>query len=393
MVQVDTQLVTLGREEEGAPFPAVNPPIYRTSTVLFPTMQALEEATAGLGKIPSYGRYGSPTAEHLSNALNALIGSDITLITSSGLSAVTTALLGALSAGDHLLMVDNVYGPTRLFCDQVLARMGIETTYFQGEASADDIAPLLRKNTRVIFLESPGSQTFEMQDIGGISALVKPHGILVIADVTWATPLYMRPFEHGVDIAIHSLTKYVSGHSDVLMGAISCLEPHRKIMRSAWLHLGAHASNDDCYLALRGLRTLGVRVKQHEASGLTVARWLAEQPAVKRVLHPALPKDPGHDRFLAHFTGACGLFGVELHPVGKEAVAAMLDGLELFGMGYSWGGYESLIIPVYPAKIRTASHWPASSICLRLHIGLESVEDLIADLSRGLKRLQDAKSD
>jgi cystathionine beta-lyase len=387
MTQVDTKLVTLGREAEGTGFPAVNPPIYRTSTVLFPTMQALEEATAGLGKIPSYGRYGSPTAMHLSSALDALIGSDLTLITSSGLSAVTTALLGALKSGDHLLMVDNVYGPTRMFCDQVLKRMGIETTYFRGDAGPEDIDPLLRDNTAVIFLESPGSQTFEMQDMQGIAALVKPRGILVIADVTWATPLYMRPFDHGIDIAIHSLTKYVSGHSDLLMGAISCLEPHKKMMRNAWLHVGAHASNDDCYLALRGLRTIGVRVKQHEKSGLEMARWLAEQPAVKRVLHPALSTDPGHARFKAHFSGACGLFGVELQPVRKEAVAAMLDGLELFGMGYSWGGYESLIIPVYPAKIRTATQWPAETICLRLHIGLEAVEDLKADLSAGLERL------
>lgn len=390
MTHIATQLVTLGREEKGSGFPAVNPPVYRTSTVLFPTMQALEEATAGLGKIPSYGRYGSPTAEHLSNALDALIGSDITLITSSGLSAVTTALIGALKSGDHLLMVDNVYGPTRLFCDQVLARMGIETTYFRGDAGPEDIAALLRDNTTVIFLESPGSQTFEMQDMAGISALVKPRGVLVIADVTWTTPLYFRPFDHGIDIAIHSLTKYVSGHSDLLMGAISCLEPHRAMMKRAWLHVGAHASNDDCYLALRGLRTLSVRVKEHEKAGLQVAHWLAQQPAVKRVLHPALPDDPGHVRYKAHFTGACGLFGVELNPVRKEAVAAMLDGLELFGMGYSWGGYESLIIPVYPAKIRTATQWAPDTICLRLHIGLEAVEDLVADLTKGFERLHAA---
>ena len=391
MTQTATQLVTLGREEEGSGFRAVNPPVYRTSTVLFPTMQALEEATAGLGKIPSYGRYGSPTAEHLSNALNALVGSDITLITSSGLSAVTTALIGALKTGDHLLMVDNVYGPTRLFCDQVLARMGIETTYFRGDAGPEDIAPLLRDNTSVIFLESPGSQTFEMQDMHGIAALVKPRGILVIADVTWSTPLYFRPFDHGIDIAIHSLTKYVSGHSDLLMGAISCLEPHKSMMRRAWLHVGAHASNDDCYLALRGLRTLAVRVAQHEKSGLEVARWMEQQPAVKRILHPALENDPGHARFKAHFTGACGLFGVELNPVPKHAVAAMLDGLELFGMGYSWGGYESLIIPVYPAKIRTATKWADDTICLRLHIGLEAVEDLLADLGKGFERLEAAR--
>ncbi|MBY0355630.1 MAG: cystathionine beta-lyase [Rickettsiales bacterium] len=390
MKDITTQLVTLGREKKGEGFPAVNPPIYRTSTVLFPTMNALEQATAGLGKIPSYGRYGSPTAQHLCDALDALIGSDITLITSSGLSAVTTALLAALKAGDHLLMVDNVYGPTRLFCDQVLARMGIETTYFVGDAGAAEIEPLLRENTRVIFLESPGSQTFEMQDMSAISTLVKPRDILVIADVTWPTPLYFRPFEHGIDIAIHSLTKYVSGHSDLLMGAVSCLEPHKAMMRRTWLHLGAHASNDDCYLALRGLRTLSVRVKQHESAALEVAKWLKQQPQVKRVMHPALHDDAGYERYKRHFTGSCGLFGVELHPVRKEAIAAMLDELELFGMGYSWGGYESLIIPVYPAKIRTASQWPAETLCLRLHIGLESVPDLLADLEKGLARLSAA---
>jgi cystathionine beta-lyase len=360
----------------------VNPPVTRGSTVLYPTM---EELVTGRGRY-SYGRRGNPTTDALSAALGELEGGAGVVLVPSGLSAVTTALLTALSAGDHLLMVDSVYKPTRQFCDTTLARMGVRTSYYDPMIGAG-IAGLIESDTRAVFVESPGSLTFEVQDVPAIAAAAHAAGAAVIMDNTWATPLFFKPHAHGVDLSIQAGTKYISGHSDIMVGTLSANAEWWPRLRETHGNLGLCLSPDDAYLALRGLRTMKVRLTRHQESGLAVARWLSERPEVARVLHPALAGNAGHEIWARDFTGASGLFGVELKPASPEAVAAMLDGLEHFGMGYSWGGFESLVIPFDAKPIRTASQWRPQGPTLRLHIGLEDVEDLLTDLERGFARL------
>lgn len=362
----------------------VNPSVYRGSTVLFPTLDALEAYERTTFR---YGRYGTPTTAALEDAINQLEGGQQTLLVPSGYQAVTTAILAFVKTGDHILMVDSVYQPTRKFCDTLLARLGVATTYYDPLIGAG-IADLIQDNTRLVFTESPGSLTFEMQDIGAIAEAAHARGAVVLMDNTWATGLYFRPLEHGVDVSINACTKYIVGHADAMLGAITANARTARAIDTARTVIGGCAGSEEAYLGLRGLRTLAVRLERHHRSGLEVADWLAGRPEVARVLHPAHPSDPGHALWKANYKGASGLFSIILNPVSRPALAAMLDGLKLFGMGYSWGGYESLIIPFDPRSCRTATPWTDKGQALRLHIGLDDPADLIADLEAGFARLK-----
>jgi cystathionine beta-lyase len=379
-----TRLVHVGRDPERN-HGVVNPPIYRASTILYPTLAAFDRRHERRYTTFFYGIHGTPTTLALAEALAELSGGARTLIVSSGLAAVTQTLAAFLRHGDHLLVPDTVYGPTRTFCTGVLARFGVEVTFYDPLIGAG-IAGLIRPTTRIVYVESPGSQTFEVQDVPALAAAARDKGALVILDNTWATPLHFRAFEHGVDVEIQALTKYVAGHSDLLLGAITTrTEELYRVVRDGASAFGDCAAPDLCYEALRGLRTLAVRLGHHEASALRVAEWLARRPEVARVLHPARPEHPGHAVWKRDFRGASSLFGVLLHTGSEAAVAAMVDGLRLFKIGASFGGFESLIVPARPE--RTACPWREPGFLLRLHVGLEAVEDLIADLEAGLARL------
>jgi cysteine-S-conjugate beta-lyase len=360
----------------------VNPPIYRGSTVLFPTAAALEANEQEY----TYGRLGTPTVRALEEAIVELEGGYATRLAPSGLSAIATTFLALLAAGDHVLVTDAVYRPTRRFCDDVLARLGVEVGYYDPLVGAG-IKKLIKPNTKVVFAESPGSQTFEVQDIPAIADAAHESGAMLVLDNTWATPLYFNPFMHGADVSIQAATKYIVGHADAMLGTITASEAVWPKIARTHEELGLCVGPEDVYLGLRGLRSLGVRLARHQASGLAIADWLKGRQEVARVIHPALPSDPGHAIWKRDFTGASGLFAIVLKPASKDAVAAMLDGLALFGMGYSWGGFESLIIPFDPSTYRTATTWKAEGPALRLHVGLEDVDDLKADLEAGFARL------
>jgi cystathionine beta-lyase len=383
--KIDTILVNAGRRPEDN-YGIVNPPVYHASTVTFPTLEALEASQASPFDVIHYGRYGTPTTSAFEEAVAALEGGDRTISVPSGLSAITSALLAFLKAGDHVLVTDSVYFPTRRFCNNVLSGLGIETTYYDPTIGAG-ITGLIRPNTRVIYMESPGSITFEVQDVAAIAKAARAAGAVAILDNTWSAGLFFRPFAHGVDVSLQAATKFIAGHSDAMLGAITMRRELYEQVKWITVGLGVCAGPDDCYLGLRGLRTLSARLARHQETGLRLARWLATRPEVERVLHPALPSCPGHALWKRDFTGAPGLFGVVLKDFPKKAVAAMLDGMELFALGYSWGGYESLIVPTYPAKVRSATRWPYASPSIRLHCGLEDPDDLQADLEAGLKRL------
>ncbi len=375
----ETIIVGAGRMSD-AHFGAVNTPVYRASTILFPDI-----ASMALGKQPyTYGRRGTPTSQSLEEAIGELEGGAQVVLVPSGLSAVVTAILSAVSAGDHLLVTDSVYGPTRQFCDTTLKRFGVETSYYAPHAN---IAPLLKPNTRAVFCESPGSLTFEVQDIPAIAEAAHAHGASVLLDNTWATPLLFDAHGHGVDLSIQAGTKYLGGHADVKIGYVSANQAHAARLKETHGNMGLAASGDDCFLALRGLRTMAVRLKRHQETALTLTQWLGARPEVARIFYPALPGDPGHALWKRDFKGACGLFGFELKPVSEAAVAAFIDGLQHFGIGYSWGGFESLILPSHIH--RTASSFAAEGPVIRIHAGLEDAGDLIADLERGLARLKD----
>jgi cysteine-S-conjugate beta-lyase len=378
-LKAETTLVTAGRDTK-AQKGFVNPPVVHGSTVLYPTAEDLH---AHRGEF-QYGRRGTPTTKALQEALMALEGPQCAGvgIAPSGLAAITTTLLAVLKAGDHLLVCDNAYRPTRNFCNGLLARYGVETTYFDSQIGAG-VGELFRPNTRAVLVEAPGSQSFEMPDIPAIAAVAHARGALVIDDNTWATPLYHRSLEQGVDISVQAATKYIGGHSDIMFGTISANAKAWPQIAEAIHLLGVCAGPDDVFLALRGLRTLAVRLAQHHRSGLDMARWLAARPEVVNVLHPALESHPGHAIWKRDFTGASGLFSIVLQPKPQAAVDALLDTVKLFGMGYSWGGFESLVIPFDCAPYRTATTWAPGGPALRLHIGLENVEDLKADLARG----------
>jgi cystathionine beta-lyase len=379
-----TRVTVAGRDPERQ-HGVVNPPVYRASTILFPSVAALEAAKPRQGTY--YGRYGTPTTAALEEAVAELEGGYRAIVVGSGKTAITSMLLALLRAGDHLLVVDTVYGPTRQFCTGTLARFGVATTFYDPLIGAG-IAELIRPETRLVLTESPGSLTFEMQDTPAIAAAAHARGCLVAMDNTWASPLFCKPFELGVDISVQAATKYIGGHSDLMMGVVTATEAAYEHLWRGMLEVATASAPDDCYLALRGLRTLAARLERHQRSALIVAEWLAGRPEVRRVLYPALRDDPGHAIWKRDFRGASGLFALILEPCSKAAVTAMLDGMELFGMGYSWGGYESLLIPTRPATSRTATPWTEDGPTLRIHVGLEDPTDLIRDLEAGFARLR-----
>lgn len=383
----DTRLVTQGRDPRFL-HGFVNTPVVRGSTVLYPTADDIRNDRGEF----QYGREGTPTMRALSDAIAALEGPNCAgvALLPSGLAAISTALLAALKSGDHLLVTDSAYRPTRRFCDGMLARYGVATTYYDPLIGAE-IAGLFRPNTRAVLMEAPGSQSFEMPDTVAIAEAAHARGLIVLNDNTWATPLYFRSLDKGVDISIQAVTKYIGGHSDIMFGAISANASGWPAVAEAVHDLGQCAGPDDVFLALRGLRTLSVRLARHYQSALEIAGWLQGRPEVLRVLHPALESDPGHAIWKRDFTGASGLFSIILKPVPQNAVNAFLDALTLFGMGYSWGGYESLVIPFDCTAYRTATKWSPGGPALRLHIGLEDVNDLKADLALGFDALNRAR--
>jgi cystathionine beta-lyase len=374
-----TRLVTGGRDPL-ANHGFINPPVYHASTVIYPSAA---EYLAHRGRY-QYGRRGTPTSEALQEALAGLEGDKCAgvALLPSGLAAVSAAFLSVVGAGDHVLVTDSAYLPTRKFCDGLLARYGIRTTYYDPRIGAG-IAALIEPNTRAVFVESPGSLSFEMQDVPAIAAAAHARGAVVLMDNTWASPIYFRALEKGVDLAIQSGTKYIGGHSDVMLGTVSANATSWKRLRETVETMGLCVGPDDMYLGLRGVRTMGVRLAQHYASGLKVAHWLASRSEVARVLHPALETDPGHALWRRDYTGACGLFSVVLKPAPVRAAHAFLDALTLFGIGASWGGFESLAIPFDCTEMRSATAWAPGGPTVRLHIGLEDVDDLIEDLERG----------
>jgi cysteine-S-conjugate beta-lyase len=381
-----TRLVVGGRDAANHGF--VNPPVHHVSTVLYPNAEAFLARRARY----LYGRRGTPTSEALENALRALEGPECAgvALLPSGLAAISTALLSVLEAGDHLLVTDSAYLPTRKFCDGVLTRYGIATTYYD-PLIGGGIAALIQPNTRAVFVEAPGSLSFEIQDVPAIAQAAHAAGAVVLMDNTWATPLYFQAFDKGVDLSIQAATKYIGGHSDVMLGTVSANKATWERLADTVHTLGLCVGPDDIYLGLRGLRTMGVRLAQHHQAGLRVARWLAERPEIARVLHPAFESCPGHAVWRRDFTGASGLFSIVFKPVAQSPVNAFLDELRLFGIGASWGGFESLAIPFDCTAIRTATKWAPGGPTVRIHIGLEDVDDLIGDLERGFAALAAAR--
>jgi len=380
MTRKDTKLVQLGRDPS-LHAGAVNTPVYRMSTVLFPDVETMLSG----GQPYTYGRRGTPTTRALEDAICELEGGARTVLTPSGLSACTLAILSVCRAGDHILVADSVYGPTRVFCERVAQRYGVTASYFEPTIGAK-LKDQFRPETKAVFLESPGSLTFEVQDVPALAALAHKRSCAVILDNTWATPLYFAALEHGVDLCVHSATKYIGGHADVLLGTVTANAAYMDRLVQTHGDLGLCASADDAFLTLRGLRTLGARLRRHQESAIEIAHWLKSRPEVARVIYPPLHDDPGHALWKRDFTGACGLFSIVLRPAGDEAVSAMINGMELFGIGASWGGFESLILPVrfhrtFPPELEGP--------LIRLHVGLEDVDDLKADLIAGFERLRD----
>ena len=373
----DTRLAEAGRRREWTGG-GVNPPVWRASTLLFDSVEAMEAANPPRDGVLHYGRNGTPTSWALCEALTELEpGAAATRLYPSGSGAVAGALLAVLKAGDELLMVDSAYGPTRALCDTLLKRFGISTRYYDPLVGAG-IADLIGDDTRAVFMESPGTHTFEVQDVPAICAAAKERGLVTLLDNTWATPLFFPAMAAGVDLSILACTKYIGGHADLMLGSVTATDSYAARLDRTWRVLGQSGGPDEAWLALRGLRTLGLRLERHQANALKVARWLSEQPQVARVLYPALPECPGHEHWRRDFKGASGLFSFVLNGGDGAARARLIDSLELFGIGYSWGGFESLAIPADPMRTATAREWEGPLV--RLHIGLEDPDDLIADL-------------
>ncbi|WP_439575290.1 cystathionine beta-lyase [Phreatobacter sp.] len=379
----DRTRLVLGGRKPADQFGFVNTPIYRGSTVLYPTYDELKARRQPY----VYGTRGTPTTRALEEAWADISGAAGAVLVPSGLAAIVVALQACLKAGDHMLVTDSVYRPTREYSNTILKRFGVETTYYDPVIGAG-IADLMRPNTKVVFTEAPGSQSFEMQDIPAIAEVAHARDAIVVMDNTWATPLYFPPHERGVDIAIEAGTKYLGGHSDLLMGMVTANERCWKMLRDTYDLMAIVPGPEDCFLALRGLRTMKLRLDEAGRQGRAMADWLAARPEVKTVLHPAMPHHPGHDIWKRDFKGASGLFSVILHPVSEQQLAAFLDGLELFGMGYSWGGYESLVVPFDCSPYRSVTTWNPGGTALRFQIGLEDVADLQADLAAGFERMK-----
>jgi cystathionine beta-lyase len=364
----------------------VNPPVYHTSTVVFPTVEALERGDARPFEGMRYGRVGTPTSKAFEDAVTALEGGYAAVVASSGLGACCASLLAWLKSGDHLLMADSVYGPTRGFASKMLAGLGVAVEFYDPLIGAG-IRALFRPNTRVVYLESPGSWSFELQDVPAIAEVAKAKGIAVMIDNSWATPVYFKPLAHGVDLSIQAATKYIAGHSDAMLGVTTAIDrPTYEQLKTGHVLIGQSAGADDMYYGLRGLRTLPIRLERHGATGLKLAEWLLGRDEVTGVLHPAMPGDPSHALWKRDFTGCTGLFGVVLKHYSREAVTRMVEGMRLFKMGWSWGGFESLIVPGFHLPARSTSGWP-DGVVLRLHAGLEDFEDLRDDLAEGFARL------
>ncbi|MCW0235348.1 MAG: cystathionine beta-lyase [Ferrovibrio sp.] len=390
----ETKLAVLGRDPEGH-HGAVNIPVYRASTILQPSLKALADIYTDRAQdkqVTSYGRVGTPLTYAFENTVAELEGGYRAMAYPSGIAACSGAILSVVKAGDHILMVDNIYGPTRQFCDTVLKRLGVETEYFKTAIDMARFKALFRPNTTLVFIESPGSLTFEMLDVPAIAEITHKHGARLAMDNTWGTPLYFKSFSHGVDLSVHAATKYIVGHSDAMLGIVIATKEMWPTLRDTARTIGANAGPDEVFLGLRGLRTMAVRLPRHMESGITVADWLRGRAEVTSVRHPALPQDPGHAIWKRDFLGACGLFAFELQRKYSEAaVAEFVDHLELFGIGYSWGGYESLVSVPGLKTVRTAEPWNDHGPLIRLHIGLEDTGDLIADLKAGFERLNKAQ--
>ncbi len=363
----------------------VNPPVYHASTVLFPTLETYRNASTARVR---YGRRGTPTSFALEEAMTALEGGNGTVLAPSGLAAIAQALTACVETGDHVLVTDSTYAPTRRFCDSVLKNFGIQTDYYD-PLIGGGIERLIQPNTKVVWVESPGTQTFEMQDIPAIAEVAHAHGAVVIMDNTWSAGYFFNAFNHGVDISVQAGTKYIVGHSDAMFGTIVCNDnTFEKVQENSQL-FGSCAGPDDIYLALRGFRTIGVRLMRHYENGLKLATWLNDRPEISRVMHPALPDDPGHAIWKRDFTGASGLFGFVIKNIGEKALAAFVNDLKYFGMGASWGGFESLILPTQPENSRTVTEWNPDGQSMRIHVGLEDPDDLIADLEAGFERIRE----
>ena len=383
-ISAETLLTHTGRQP-GENRGYVNTPVYRGSTIVFPTLDALEDPAPRF----DYGRTGNPSSAAVEALITELEGAAGTVLAPSGLSAISLALMTVLNSGDEVIITDSAYQPTRRVSDGVLTRMGIGVRYCDPRV-AGGIESLITAKTKAIFVESPGSLTFEVQDLPAIAAVAGPRNIAIVVDNSWATPLYYKPLALGADIVVHAGTKMFVGHSDAMFGTASANAKWFKQLKDTHLRLGLCASPDDCFLAARGLRTLALRMKEHSARSSEVARWMETQPGVLKVIHPALPSHPDHAVFVRDFSGAGSVFSVLLEPKPRAALAAMVDHFDLFALGWSWGGYESLCLPIHPEKIRTVTRWTEPGTMLRLHIGLEGVDDIKADLAAGLSRYRAA---
>jgi cystathionine beta-lyase len=390
-----TKVVHLGRDPEQQGW-MVNPPIHQTSTIVFPKLKDLLYAERGYSdnaKVKpyelKYGRYGTQTNFALEQAIAEIEGGYNSFITSSGAAAINTALIAFLGKGDHVLVVDSVYSPTRGFSDKFLKKFGIETTYFD-PLIGEGIVDLIQDNTKVIFMESPASLSFEIQDIPLICKIAKERDIVTIVDNSWASGIYFKPLDHGADISVTAVTKYLNGHSDVMMGAITLQEKHFTVMYEAFRYMASGAAPFSAYLAQRGLRTVKIRMDHSFKAALTLAKWVEQRDEVERVFYPALESDPGHELWKRDFTGAAGIFSFAMKKkYSNDELANFVDNLDLYSMGYSWGGYESLILPFSATSVRSATKWEyGNKTCLRINVGLEDIDDLITDLEAGFNRLK-----